>query len=162
MGTPGASDLTLAPGAGHGDEGDASFQGPAQEHDQAQALPAQPKPTHAEKPTYAEKPTNAEKPANPEAVTCADAASSVIELKARTTKAKTAVVPAVNRETGGLVTAHPKPAKRLNAKERAKEKYAKNRTENRTESRTEDRTKPNTTAKAKSKARKSKAASTAA
>ena len=28
---PAASDLTLAPGAGHGDEGDASFQGPAQE-----------------------------------------------------------------------------------------------------------------------------------
>ena len=152
MGTPAVSELTLAPGAGHGDEGDASFQGPAQEQDQAHALPAQPKPTHAEKPT------NAEKPANPEAVTCADAASSVIELKARTTKAKTAAVPAVNRETGGLVTAHPKPAKRLNARERAKEKYAKKRTENRTE----DRTTPNTTAKAKSKAKKSKAASTAA
>src|SRR5665647_2492635 len=143
---PAASDLTLAPGAGHGDEGDASFQGPAQEQDQAHALPAQPKPTHAEK------------LATPEAVTSADAASSVIELKARTTKAKTAAVPAVNRETGGLVTAHPKPAKRLNAKERAKEKYAKKRTENRTE----DRTTPNTTAKAKSKAKKSKAASTAA
>jgi len=32
------------PGAGHGDEGDASFQGPAQAH----TLPAQPKPTNLE------------------------------------------------------------------------------------------------------------------
>ena len=46
MGTPAAGHLTPAPGAGHGDEGDASFQGPAQE--QNEALPASPEPTNAE------------------------------------------------------------------------------------------------------------------
>jgi hypothetical protein len=42
MGTPAAS-IQLAPGAGHGGEGDASLQGPAQED----VLSAQPKPTNA-------------------------------------------------------------------------------------------------------------------
>jgi hypothetical protein len=46
VGTPAAGHLTPAPGAGHGDEGDASFQGPAQE--QNEALPASPEPTNAE------------------------------------------------------------------------------------------------------------------
>ena len=59
---PVASDLTLAPGAGHGDEGDASFQGPAQE----ELLSAQPKPTNAKAAT--------------------DEASSVITLAARIAK----------------------------------------------------------------------------
>ena len=94
MGTPAASDLPLAPGAGHGDEGDASFQGPAQE----QVLPAQPKPTHAEAAT--------------------DGAGSVITLAARIAKPET--VEATARETGGLVMTRPKPEKRLNAKDRAK------------------------------------------
>jgi hypothetical protein len=161
VGTPAASDLTLALGAGHGDEGDALFQGPAQE----QVLPAQPK------------------PANPEAAISDDAPSAVIVLAARTTKPEAAETTAVTREAAGLVmtrpkpekrknakerakerskgkpeaaevaavtpeavglaTAHPKPEKRKNAKERAKEKYAKKSTE--------DRTTPDTTAKAKSK-----------
>jgi len=113
--------LTLAPGAGHGDEGDASFQGPAQE----QTLPAQPK------------------SANLEAAASEDAPSCVIELAVRTTKPEAAEASAVTREAEGLVTVRPKPAKRKNAKERAKEKYAKKGTE--------DRTTPDTTAKAKSK-----------
>ena len=163
----------LAPGAGHGDEGDASFQGPAQE----EALPAQPKPTN-------------EMPAAQVDIDAANAAlSSVIELKARMKKPEAADTPAVTRETGGLVTvrakpekrknaqqrakerneernkdrteaaevaavipeagglstAHPKPEKRKNAKERAKEKYTKGRTT------------PDTTAKAKSKVETKKA-----
>ncbi len=77
-----------------GDEGDASFQGPAQE----ELLSAQPKPTNAK------------------AVT--DAASSVITLAARI--AKPEVVETRARETGGLVMTRPKPEKRLNAKDRAK------------------------------------------
>ena len=119
--------MTLAPGAGHGDEGDASFQGPAQE----QTLPAQPKST------------NPEKPANLEAAASEDAPSCVIELAARTTKPEAAEASSVTREAEGLVTVRPKPEKRKNAKERAKEKYAKKGTE--------DRTTPDTTAKAKSK-----------
>jgi hypothetical protein len=122
VGTPAASDLTLAPGAGHGGEGDASFQGPAQE----EALSAQPKPTNAKVPT------------NVEAAT--DEAGSVITLAART--AKPEVVEMAARETGGLVMTRPKPEKRKNAKERAKEKYAKKDTA--------DGTRP-MTAKAKSK-----------
>ena len=107
MGTPAASDLTLAPGAGHGDEGDASFQGPAQETDQAQieTLPASPKPTNSE-------------------AVISDAPSAVIELAARTTEAA-----AVSRETDGLVMTRPKPEKRLNAKDRAKARRAKGKPE---------------------------------
>jgi hypothetical protein len=122
VGTPAASDLTLAPGAGHGDEGDASFQGPAQE----EALSAQPKPTNAKVPTNAEAATND--------------AGSVITLAART--AKPEAVETAARETGGLVMTRPKPEKRKNAKERAKEKYARKDTA--------DGTTP-MTAKAKSK-----------
>ncbi len=186
MGKPAANISQLAPGAGHGDEGDASFQGPAQEKE----LPASPKPTN--------KPTN---PADETAKS--DAPGSVIELAAVTTKLKAAetavprggegqvtvrakpekrknakeraqerarakgklgaadvaaVTPEVTSpETVGLSTAHPKPEKRKNAKERAKEKYTKDRT-----------TTPDTTAKAtskveaKTKARKSKATGKAA
>jgi len=105
VGTPAASDLTLAPGAGHGGEGDASFQGPAQE----EALSAQPKPT------------NAKVPANAEAAT--DEAGSVITLAART--AKPEVVEMAARETGGLVMTRPKPEKRKNAKERLEKRKGK-------------------------------------
>ncbi|MBI2716117.1 MAG: hypothetical protein HYX37_16920 [Rhizobiales bacterium] len=115
--------MTLASGAGHGDEGDASFQGPAQE--QIETLPAQPKPT------------------KPETATSDGAASSVIALAARTTKREAAEATAVARAAEGRVTVRPKPEKRKNAKERAKEKYAKKNTK--------DRTTPDTTAKAKSK-----------
>jgi hypothetical protein len=123
VGTPAASDIALAPGAGHGDEGDASNQGPAQETDQAQseALPAQPKPTNADADI-----------AMPE-----QAPGAVIELAAVTTKLKAAE--AALRETDGLVTVRPKPERRKNARERAKEKYTK------------DRTTPDTTATATSK-----------
>ena len=100
MGTPAASNLTLAPGAGHGDEGDASFQGPAQE----ETLSAQPKPTNAKVPTNAEAAT--------------DEAGSVITLAARVAKPEMTGMAA--RGTGGLVMTRPKPEKRLNAKDRAK------------------------------------------
>ena len=173
MGKPASSDVTLAPGAGHGDEGDASFQGPAQEEE----LPASPKPT------------------NPNAAAFVDAPSSVIALAAVTARLKAAEVTAAPRggdgqvtvrakpekrknakerakdrarakgklgateeaavtpevtssETAGLSTAHPKPEKRKNAKERAKEKYTKDRAL--------DRTTPDTTAKATSKVEKKK------
>ena len=136
MGTPSDSDLTLSPGAGYGEKGDALNLGPAQER--LAPLPAQPKPT------------NAEKPANPENVTSDDEPSTVIALKARTRKAEAAEVTAVVAEAVGLATAHPKPAKRKNARERAKDKYAKNNAKNSAK----DRTTPTMTAKAKSKAEK--------
>jgi hypothetical protein len=136
VGTPSDSDLTLSSGAGHGEKGDALNLGPAQER--LAPLPAQPKPT------------NAEKPANPENVTSDDEPSTVIALKARTRKAEAAEVTAVVAEAVGLATAHPKPAKRKNARERAKDKYAKNNAKNSAK----DRTTPTMTAKAKSKAEK--------
>ena len=70
----------------------------------------------------------------------------VIALKARTRKPQAADVTAANRETGGLVTSHPKPEKRKNARERAQDKYAKKYAKKDTE----DGTTP-MTAKAKSK-----------
>lgn len=104
--------MTLAPGAGHGDEGDASFQGPAQEKDQAQikALPAQPKPTN--------------KPTNPDddAAASEDAPSSVIALAAVTARLKAAEVTAAPRGGDGQVTVRAKPEKRKNAKEKAKDR----------------------------------------
>ena len=140
MGTPAASDLPLAPGAGHGGEGDASLQGPAQETDQEQieTLPAQPKPTKMPTQETTQETTQAE------TTTSANQPSSVIELKSRIRKPKAAAVAAVATEGAGLATAHPKPAKRKNARERAKDKYAK--------ARTEDGTTPTMTAKAKFKA----------
>ena len=132
--------MTLAPGAGHGDEGDVSFQGPAQETDQAQALPAQPKPTHAEELTHAE------------TATSDDAASPIIALATRRSKKPAAAdATAVPRAAEGLVTVRPKPEKRKNAKERAKEKYAKKNVEKNVEKNTKDGTTPDMTAKAKSK-----------
>jgi hypothetical protein len=122
VGTPAASGLTLAPGAGHGGEGDASFQGPAQETDQAQidALPAQPKPTQ-------------ELPAQVDIDAANAALSSVIELKARkNTKPHAVETSAAPREAGGLVTVRAKPEKRKNAQQRAKE-----RNEERNKDRTE-------------------------
>ena len=124
---PAAGDLPPAPGAGHGDEGDASFQGPAQE----QALPVQPKPADAD------------------AAVCEDELSSVIALRAQTSKSDAAGATA--RAVDGLVTVRPKPEKRKNARERAKEKYANKAT-------TADGTTPDTTAKAKSKVAKKAAA----
>ena len=112
--------MSLAPGAGHGDEGDASFQGPAQE----ETLPASPKPTQTE--------------------TTVSDVEAKSKIKSEISKPKQAEIIAVNFETAGgvssgLVTAHPKPAKRLNAKERAK-------------ANAKDGTTPDMKAKAKSKA----------
>ena len=127
---PGAGGSEPAPGAGHGEAGDAPQQGPAQERLNA-PRPGQPK------------------PANPEieAAISADAAGSVIALGARR-NARSEGGEAAS-ETGGRVTVRPKPEKRKNAKERAqqkaKEKYAK------------DGTTPDTTATAKSKAESKKA-----
>jgi hypothetical protein len=127
--------LSQPPGAGHGEEGDASSQGPAQDNEKAQtqALPAQPKPAY----------TDAAKPADQD-----DAAvGTVIALAARIKREDAAQVDA---KTVALVQTHPKPAKRKNARERAKETYAK------------DGTTPAVTVKAKSKvekkAKKSRAA----
>ena len=176
MGTPAASDLTLAPGAGHGDEGDASFQGPAQE----ETLSAQPKPTNAKVPTNTEAPTNEESSVitlaarivKPEAVeTAARETSGLVMTRPKPEKRLNAKDRAKNRafakrakdkpeaaeevaaiapEVSGLSTAHPKPEKRKNAKERAKEKYAKKDTMKDTMKDTADGTTP-MTAKAKSK-----------
>ncbi len=118
MGTPAASDLTLAPGAGHGDEGDASFQGPAQE----EVLSAQPKPTNAKVPT------------NPKVAT--DEAASVITLAVRI--AKPEVVETTARKTSGLVMTRPKPEKRLNAKDRAKNRTLAKRAKDKPEAAEEE------------------------
>ena len=53
----------------------------------------------------------------------------VIPLKARAKKREAADRAAVNPTVGRLMTAHPKPEKRKNAKERAREKYAKKNTD---------------------------------
>ena len=170
MGTPAASDLTLAPGAGHGGEGDASHQGPAQER--TDELPAQPKPTNANAPTNVEAATGeagsvitlASRVAKPElAGKAARGTGGLVMTRPKPEKRLNAKDRAINRglakraknkpeaaeevaaaapEVSGLSTAHPKPEKRKNAKERAKEKYAKKDTA--------DGTTP-TTAKAKSK-----------
>jgi hypothetical protein len=139
--------VTPAPGAGHGGEGDASPQGPAQDgrHFAQNALPQseQPKPTHPEEPADADASAArppieaAGEPRRPE-VTGENCA--VVSLPAPR-KAKTADV---------TVTRIPKPAKRKNARQRAKEKM--------TGKPAEDATTPDTTAKAKSKAGLKKAA----
>jgi hypothetical protein len=142
VGTPAANDLTLAPGAGHGAEGDASDQGPAQER--LSPLPEQPK------------------PANPDTAISGSemksdsAPSSVIELAARIKKADAADASAA--APGGLVTVRPKPEKRKNARERAKEKiekrnkdkFAKSETKDDTKNGIKDGTTPAMTATAKS------------
>ncbi|MSP33225.1 MAG: hypothetical protein EXR03_10500 [Pseudolabrys sp.] len=68
----------------------------------------------------------------------------MIELAARTKKRKTADAIDAKPMGAGLVTSHPKPAKRLNAKERAKARF-------KDKSSAEDGTTPTMTAKAKSK-----------
>ena len=83
-------------------------------------------------------PTKAEEPTQTEIARADDAA------KLETSNPKQAEIIAVNfesagRVTAGLVTAHPKPAKRLNAKQRAK-------------ANAKDGTTPDMKAKAKSKA----------
>jgi len=132
VGTPAASGLTLADGAGHGEAGDAPRQGPAQEP--IEALAAQPK------------------PANPDSEFAISGGESnaIIALAERTATPATAETATATRQADGLVTVRPKPEKRKNAKERAKEKYAKKETE--------DGTTPDTTAKAKSKVDKKAAA----
>jgi len=132
------------PGAGHGDEGDASFQGPAQETDQAQneTLPAQPKPTHAEMPANAEAVSEVEsKPAKP---------------KAKEAEIITVDFESAGQQTAGLVTAHPKPAKRLNARERAKANAKDGTTP---DMKAKAKSKAEAKAEAKAKRKKSKAAS---
>jgi len=150
VGTPAVSELTLAPGAGHGDEGDSSFQGPAQEQ-LNEPLPVQPKPTNAEEPTNFDAETNS--------------GGAVIALAARSNKPKATAPTAVVREAGGLVTTRPKPEKRKNAKERAKAKFAKkNGAKDDAKDDAKDGTTP-MTAKAKSEAEskaKAKAANKAA
>ena len=134
MGTSAASDLTLAPGAGHGGEGDASLQGPAQEEE----LPASPKPTQAEVATdesgaVIALAARAPKPEADDLVTVRPKPEKRKNAKERAkdkrTKPEAAEEAAVTPEVNGLSTAHPKPQKRKNAKERAKEKYTRNSTE---------------------------------
>ena len=98
--------MTLAPGAGHGEVGDAPQQGPAQQR--KVPLAAQPKSANANKSANAE-------------TAASDAANPVIEL-ARASKTEAAQT--VTRDSG-LVMTRPKPEKRKNAKERAKAKFAK-------------------------------------
>jgi hypothetical protein len=57
------------------------------------------------------------------------ALSSVIELKARKTKAELAVTGGVTCEANGLVTVRAKPEKRKNARQRAKEQNAQRNAE---------------------------------
>ena len=125
MGTPAASDVTLAPGAGHGGEGDASLQGPAQE----EVLHALPKSTQEDTPAQD---TRAQVD-----IDAANAAlSSVIELKARrNTKSQAAETTAALREAANLngsslVTVRAKPEKRKNAKERSKERFKDRKKDN--------------------------------
>jgi hypothetical protein len=166
--------LTLAPGAGHGGEGDASFQGPAQETDQAQidTLPAQPKSTNTEKPTHSEQPSYAGvESGQPGAVIALAARAAKLEDVGREAglvmtrpkpekrknakerakerardkgKPEAAEVTAAAPEASGLATAHPKPEKRRNAKERAMERAKQKYA-------SKDGTTPDTTAKAKSR-----------
>jgi hypothetical protein len=177
--------LTQASGAGHGGEGDASLQGPAQE----EVLPASPKPTQEDIPAQVDidaanaalssvielKARRNAKPQTAETTAAPREADGLVTVRAKPEKRKNAQerakeraknrskdkldaaeVAAVIPEVSGLSTAHPKPEKRKNAKERAKEKYAKGRT---TES-TEDGTTPTMTAKAKSKVETKKAKKT--
>jgi hypothetical protein len=152
----------LAPGAGHGEEGDASIQGPAQERqDTPQAdeepQPAQPKPAHSD---VEFETATAASPAIASAMPN-DEPAAVIAFADRLNKTDAAQARAVSSETGGLVTTHPKPAKRKNARERAKEKYAKDGTTPMTakaKSEAEKKSEKKAKKLAERKARKSKAA----
>jgi hypothetical protein len=90
----------------------------------------------------------------------------VVPLKGRAKKREAAEVSAVTPLAGRAMTAHPKPEKRKNAKERAKEKYAKkNFAKDDAKEETTDGTRPMTATakskvdkKAEAKAKKHKAA----
>ena len=93
------------------------------------SLPASPKPTNSEELTNTNEPTQAETPLQAGETTNPETAISAVKEKSKRkserSKPKQAEIIAVNFEAAGgvstgLVTAHPKPAKRLNAKERAK------------------------------------------
>ena len=175
MGTPAASDLPLAPGAGHGGEGDASLQGPAQE----EVLSVLPKSANEistnEVSTKLETATNTDdgtviplvaRIAKPETEETKHETSGLVmtrpkpekrlnaqqraKAKREKDKPEAAVEAAVTPEVSGLITAHPKPEKRKNAKERAKEKFAKKGIETESKAETKDGTTP-MTATAKSK-----------
>jgi hypothetical protein len=109
VGKPAASKSTLAPGAGHGGEGDAPLQGPAQEERQdlkeEAPQPEQPKPTNAS------------------AFSFKYAPSAIIALRAA--KPDAGDKTAATHGTFGLVMTRPKPEKRKNAKERAKARLEK-------------------------------------
>ena len=169
MGQPAASQSTLAPGAGHGGEGDASLQGPAQ--DERQDLqekapqPEQPKPTHASsdasiialriaKPdavdtTAATHETSGLVMTRPKPEKRKNAKERLEKRKGKAETVEVAEVAAVVPVVSGLATAHPKPERRKNAKERAQEKFKAKPAE--------DGTTPDMTAKAKSKAALKKA-----
>ena len=164
MGQPAASQSTLGPGAGHGGEGDASLQGPAQ--DERQDLqekapqPEQPKPTHASsdasiialriaKPdavdtTAATHETSGLVMTRPKPEKRKNAKERLEKRKGKAETVEVAEVVAVVPVVSGLATAHPKPERRKNAKERAQEKFKAKPAE--------DGTTPDTMAKAKSKA----------
>ena len=164
MGQPAASQSTLAPGAGHGGEGDASLQGPAQ--DERQDLqeeapqPEQPKPTNASsdasiialriaKPdavdtTAATHETSGLVMTRPKPEKRENAKERLEKRKGKAETVEVAEVAAVVPVVSGLATAHPKPERRKNAKERAQEKFKAKPAE--------DGTTPDMTAKAKSKA----------
>jgi len=169
VGQPAASQSTLAPGAGHGGEGDASLQGPAQ--DERQDLqekapqPEQPKPTHASsdasiialriaKPdavdtTAATHETSGLVMTRPKPEKRKNAKERLEKRKGKAETVEVAEVAAVVPVVSGLATAHPKPERRKNAKERAQEKFKAKPAE--------DGTTPDMTAKAKSKAALKKA-----
>jgi hypothetical protein len=136
VGTPAAGELTPAPGAGHGGEGDASLQGPAQEP--IETLPELPKPTN---------------PIETATAARADVTESVAEQETNAASASIIVLrpnqPEIDSEAAGIALAHPKPEKRLNAKQRAQ---AKLKGKSATEKSAKDGTTPDTTATAKSKA----------
>jgi hypothetical protein len=133
---PGGGEVSQPPGAGHGEEGDALSQGPAQEGEKAQmdTLPAQPKPAYSDIAAAFDQEDAADED---DAKETADGA--VIALATRIKREGPAQARA---KTAALVQTHPKPPRRKNARERAKEKHAK------------DGTTPVMTAKAKSKAEK--------
>lgn len=136
--------MTPAPGAGHGDEGDASFQGPAQVA--TETLPEWPKPTKqatTNKPAHASASIEAREDTATAAIK--DASASIIVLRPDQ--------PVIDSEAAGQQTdvalAHPKPSRRLNAKQRAQAKLKGNSAK---ENSARDGTTPDTTATAKSKA----------
>jgi hypothetical protein len=142
--------VTLSPGAGHGEEGDASSQGPAQEADRTQieTLPVSPKPTNTNNstntntPTYGGKPPYSGATDDGEAVvagdvaagTAADLPNAVIALEPRTKGPATGGGAALASRVSELVTVRAKPEKRKNARERARERNERRNGERNTQS----------------------------